>query len=488
MRNLLIIFSFIFLLPFGILSQWQPEIRLTNAPGISYTSYNNAWPIAAAGDTVIVFFSDTRDGNDEIYYKRSTDGGDSWSADTRLTNAPSLSWCPSTVISGAIVHVVWYDNRDGNNEIYYNRSSDAGVSWGIDTRLSNAPGYSGTPSLAISGSTLHLTWEDGRDGNNEIYYKRSTDNGLTWEQDIRLTNAPQISELPSIAAYGSNVQICWDDRRDGNYEIYFKRSTDGGSSWEPDVRLTNNILSQYFSCLGINELYTHIVWYDNRVGFEEIYYKRSTDGGISFGPDTRLTNTTSVSEYPNIAVHGNNVHIVWDDDRNNSASDIYYKRSLDGGTTWEVDLRLTTTSTTWRDFAAIAVSGTELHVVWEDTRPGDGWEIYYMKNTNGNPIGVISVNNEIPLDYSLLQNYPNPFNPETKIRFNIPQNNGSNVKNVSILIYNSLGQVVETLFNSSLKPGSYEIIWKADQFSSGIYFYKLITNDFTETKKMVLIK
>lgn len=491
MKKFILFSIFLCIVPTKVMSQWLPEIRLTNAPGISYTSYNNSWPIAAKGDTVLVFFSDTRDGNDEIYYKKSFDGGDSWSIDSRLTNAPSLSWCPSACITGTTVHVVWYDNRDGNNEIYYNRSTDAGVSWVQDIRLTNSSGYSGTPSLAVSGSVLHLTWEDGRDGNNEIYYKRSTDIGLTWEPDIRLTNALQTSEFPSIAASGLSVQICWDDRRDGNYEVYFKRSTDGGVSWEADKRLTNNILSQFYSCIGISGSKTHIVWYDNRFGFEEIFYKRSTDGGVTFGPDTRLTNTTSVSEYPNIAVNGNNVHIVWDDDRNNSASDIYYKRSLDGGTTWESDLRLTTTPTTWRDFAAITVSGTELHVVWEDTRPGDGWEIYYMKNETGNPIGINTMNSEIPGDFLLDQNYPNPFNPVTNIRFSLPLSSY-----VNLVIFDILGREVSVLLDNELRAGNYEVQWDAGGNVSGIYFYRLTATGtskfdgsrYSETKKMMIIK
>ncbi|MBK8549513.1 MAG: exo-alpha-sialidase [Ignavibacteria bacterium] len=125
-----------------------------------------------------------------------------------------------------------------------------------------------------------------------------------------MTNALQVSEFPSIAASGSSIQVCWDDRRDGNYEVYFKRSTDGGITWGEDKRLTNNILSQYYSCIGISGSMTHVVWYDNRVGYEEIYYKRSIDAGLTWSVDTRLTNTTSVSEYPNIAVNGDNVHCM----------------------------------------------------------------------------------------------------------------------------------------------------------------------------------
>ena len=81
-------------------------------------------------------------GTDEIYYKRSTDAGVNWGTDTRLTNNTADSWYPSVAVSGSVVHVVWDDNRDGNSEIYYKRSTDAGVNWGADTRLTNNTAYS----------------------------------------------------------------------------------------------------------------------------------------------------------------------------------------------------------------------------------------------------------------------------------------------------------------------------------------------------------
>jgi len=120
------------------MSQWQSDVRLTNNDSISYPySFNNAWCVASSGSVVHVVWFDKRDGNYEIYYKRSTDAGVNWGTDTRLTSNSSDSRYPSVAVSGSVIHVVWYDNRDGNNEIYYKRSTDAGVSWGADTRVTN---------------------------------------------------------------------------------------------------------------------------------------------------------------------------------------------------------------------------------------------------------------------------------------------------------------------------------------------------------------
>ncbi|MBI4811526.1 MAG: hypothetical protein HY800_08855, partial [Ignavibacteriales bacterium] len=109
-----LITSFIVLYTILSQAQWQPDIRLTNDPAGSYTSLNNAWCISANGNVVHVVWRDDRDGNDEIYYKRSTDGGVSWGADTRLMNDSAFSALPSISVSGSAVHVVWRDDRDGN--------------------------------------------------------------------------------------------------------------------------------------------------------------------------------------------------------------------------------------------------------------------------------------------------------------------------------------------------------------------------------------
>jgi hypothetical protein len=89
----------------------------------------------------------------------------------------------------------------------------------------------------------------------------------------------------------------------------------------------------------------------------------------------------------------------------------------------------------------------------------------------------------IPTDYQLKQNYPNPFNPSTKIQFSIPQS-----EYVSLKIYDVLGNEVAGLINQDLSAGSYDIQFNANNLSSGIYFYQLITGSYSETKKMNLIK
>jgi energy-converting hydrogenase Eha subunit E len=90
---------------------------------------------------------------------------------------------------------------------------------------------------------------------------------------------------------------------------------------------------------------------------------------------------------------------------------------------------------------------------------------------------------ELPDSYSLSQNYPNPFNPSTEIAFALPAK-----ADVKLTIYNILGQEVTRLIDREMSAGKHVVNWDASQNSSGVYFYKIEAGDFTETRKMMLVK
>ena len=89
----------------------------------------------------------------------------------------------------------------------------------------------------------------------------------------------------------------------------------------------------------------------------------------------------------------------------------------------------------------------------------------------------------IPADYKLSQNFPNPFNPSTAISLEIPKRSY-----VTLIIYNEKGAAVSTLLSGMTEAGSYKIKWNADEMSSGVYFYRMISDNFIETKKMILLR
>ncbi len=98
-------------------------------------------------------------------------------------------------------------------------------------------------------------------------------------------------------------------------------------------------------------------------------------------------------------------------------------------------------------------------------------------------LGVNKISTDVPQSFSLSQNFPNPFNPNTKIKFQIAK-----LGNAMLTIYDALGREVTTLVNEQLQPGTYEAEWDASNYPSGIYFYKLESTGFSQTKKLVLIK
>jgi hypothetical protein len=100
-----------------------------------------------------------------------------------------------------------------------------------------------------------------------------------------------------------------------------------------------------------------------------------------------------------------------------------------------------------------------------------------------NMVGINGNGNIIPDRFELKQNYPNPFNPNTKISFSLPIGGI-----VSISVYDAAGRIISEIVNSHFTPGNHSVDFDAGSLSSGVYIYKIKTNDFTDSKKMVLIK
>jgi hypothetical protein len=144
---------------------------------------------------------------------------------------------------------------------------------------------------------------------------------------------------------------------------------------------------------------------------------------------------------------------------------------------------------------------------WLITSPGGGHNIavdslrnVYVTGTNSldssictikysQITGVIKTSNEIPLAYKLGQNYPNPFNPNTKIKYDVTANGKGQTADVKLIIYDVLGKTISVLVNEHQKPGKYEVDFKGNEFSSGIYFYSMYINgEKIDTKMMALIK
>ncbi|MGB4852719.1 MAG: YCF48-related protein [Ignavibacteria bacterium] len=139
---------------------------------------------------------------------------------------------------------------------------------------------------------------------------------------------------------------------------------------------------------------------------------------------------------------------------------------------------------TWGSQGLQSCNPYKIFMLSTDTGYIVGSDGYIFKTIDGGGTVVsVNENNLIPYKYYLSQNYPNPFNPITKIKFEIPS-----LSNVKLTVFDILGKEIETLINKNLQQGVYESEWDGSKFPSGIYFYSLNTNSFTETKRMILLK
>ena len=111
-----------------------------------------------------------------------------------------------------------------------------------------------------------------------------------------------------------------------------------------------------------------------------------------------------------------------------------------------------------------------------------------LRTPNGGVIFVNQIGIEIPKSFILFQNYSNPFNPLTRIKFDITQDVRRQTKDVKLIIFDILGKEVATLVNEKLSAGSYKVEFDGNNFFKRIYFYRLETESFIQTKGMVLLK
>jgi hypothetical protein len=352
---------------------WTATKRITNTTG---HSSNPA--IAVDGSNIYVVWMDITPGNLEIYFKQSADRGVTWSAGKRITNTAGHSYYPSIAVNGSNIYVVWEDETPGNSEIYFKQSADRGTTWTANKRLTKNALASWSPVVAVVGPNIYVAWDDYTPGVQEIFFKRSSDGGITWTKDKQLTNNPGSSVFPAIAADGSNIYIVWADAEFGGVDIFFKRSNDAGATWTPSMRLTYNAGGSFYPAIAVDGSNIYVVWEDNTLGNYEIYFKRSSDRGVSWTPNKRFTNNSGDSRSPAIAVDGFNVYVTWNDITPGNY-EIYFKRSHDKGVTWTPNKRLTyNAGGSWEP--TIAAAGSNIYVIWSNalSYPKNP-EIYFKK-------------------------------------------------------------------------------------------------------------
>ena len=276
--------------------------------------------------------------------------------------------------------------------------------------------------------TLFAAWEDGRNGgvyDRDIYFSRSPDGTdpfapINWSPNIRIneTQASAVNQISPDLAWDparNRLYAVWQDGRNGNYDIYFAYSTDYGDSWSTNQKLNDDVGSAaqlnpsvvVEPTAGAPNIY--VVWQDKRNGNDDVYIRRSSDGGgnwsfnyfVTDDPDMTLQNQAAPSVDVNLF---GTVYVCWEDWRNPVQPEIYCASSFDEGATFGIDVPVSlpegnsyriqpsmVVSTTlvevleeWDPVQQITnyipIYITTVHVAWQEGE-GDNADIYYAYST-----------------------------------------------------------------------------------------------------------
>ena len=233
-----------------------------------------------------------------------------------LSNNLGHSQYPKIVADGPNVYTLWMDDTQGNRDIYFKRSEDNGTSFGETINLSTNPGGSLNPTMTASktSSSLYVVWEHIPGNNGEIFFTRSTDNGEKFDSPLVIGNNTGLNGFPQVAMseINTNVYVVWHDAQNG---IMLRRSTDSGSTFEPPIKLgSRNVDSQNPQIAVSQDNNIYVAWQSNsQEGNGSIVFTRSTDNGESFENPITISAKNGNSVNPQVAVsRDNNVYLVWD--------------------------------------------------------------------------------------------------------------------------------------------------------------------------------
>ena len=169
-------------------------INLSNNAGSSTNPQ-----IAASGNNVYVVWYDNTPGNDDIFVRVSNNNGTSFGTPINLSNNAGGSLFPQIAASGNNVYVTWIDSTPGNFDIFFAASNNNGTSFGTPINLSNNAGGSFNPQIAASGNNVYVTWQGQTPGNFDIFYTTNNQPFGGFGTPINISNNPGNSQVPQIA-------------------------------------------------------------------------------------------------------------------------------------------------------------------------------------------------------------------------------------------------------------------------------------------------
>jgi Secretion system C-terminal sorting domain len=474
-------------------------------------------------------------------FSRSTDEGATWSQTYSYSNTVPgvmIAVGPNGTTNGGCIIYVTNSGSSANVTYTFHRSTNGGTSFQVMSSLTVA-GYSGTynsvgrlvinnarhrpyPFIAMDNSNgpyrgrLYLVYSSnipaGNGNKPDIKLQYSTDQAATWSSYtvVNDNHNPEISDqwFPSIDCERTTgkLYIKWYDDRENpsayTTGVWATYSTTGGTSFATSQRISNaswlypcpscspntNCYRGDYDAITANPVTSFAIWYDPRNCNYRSMGAYFPDYAMKVNPTSlNVTNQDdsafSYMSIPAVKLYDNSVKFTASVSPAPTAGTITFtflnkdnNNLLDTLTSFPDSLRM-------RVDATGGVTAGNYTITVLGTGP-NGTPVHSRTiPLTVNPVGLSSNENEIPKDFYLYQNYPNPFNPSTHIRFDLAKSGF-----VTLDVYDITGRKVTELVNENLNAGKHNAEFNASELSSGIYFYRIVTPEFTSIRKMILVK
>lgn len=295
-------------------SEWSEPQQLTTDPAFDhYASIMQD----SSGKIWLVWF---RDGK-EILYKISSDEGTSWSSPEVLV--PDISKAGGTSLlqdSTGRIWIAWGSVQQSSvgADIFYITSDDGGLSWSAHQQLTNYLGDDNIPSLIeVSGEVWVVFRSYGLSSNEDIWYKKTVDGGVTWSDPISLTSHPAREFTPDAMVDSTGkIWVAWcRELASGNENIYYKTSIDNGISWSSDQELTTHPNDEGHPTIIGDASGKIFIFYTSYGATADIWYNTTEDGGETWSDYHELTVDSYSNGVPYAALISNEVWVILQSNR-----------------------------------------------------------------------------------------------------------------------------------------------------------------------------
>lgn len=269
------------------------------------TNPENPCIAVSNGGTICVVWEDLVNNLFQIFSSFSTDAGATWSTPVELSFATVNAMNADLVLeSDDSFGVVYMALSTTDSELYYAKWN--GASWSTPTQITDSGGDATHPDAIAEADTVHVAWQDTRDGNDEIYHATLLNGTVTMTE--RLTNDASYSWQPRLALMGDTLLVGYNDKRDGDFQIFLQRRI--GGVWNPEEKLTEGINDSKFCHIATgSQSRIYVVWQDLRLGSHDVVFKMW--GGNAWCDDVLVATETDNDGEAHIFVAGDELTAVW---------------------------------------------------------------------------------------------------------------------------------------------------------------------------------